>query len=68
MEITKNDMFVFEDTFKYFGYDSLSKVYHKLNEWDMARHQDNFDSSNPILHYDIDSYFGSSYYELKIAS
>ena len=66
MEITRNDMFVFEDTFKYFGYDSLSKVYHKLNEWDMLRHQDNFDSSNPILHYDIDSYFGSSYYELKI--
>ena len=35
MEITRNDMFVFEDTFKYFGYDSLSKVYHKLNEWDL---------------------------------
>lgn len=55
-----------ENIFKYFGYNALSEVYHKLNKWDMIRHQDGFDQCDSVFHYDINSYFGSSYHELKI--
>lgn len=67
MEVMTNETCVeIVDIFKYFGYDTLSKLHHELNQWDMIRHQGDFDQCNSVLHYDIDSYFGSSYHELKI--